>query len=146
MSKEPHSVENASWSGLVSGIVIDTAQLFAHELELAKLELQEDIRNTKVFIGFLLFGLAIASMGFLMILMLFAYLINATTIIPLWGCFGIVGGITLLIGAAFLVWGINRKPDIDLIPQRAAEAVKEDIEWISSSIKTSRIAKKHAPH
>ena len=71
---------------------------------------------------------------------------DATTIVPLWGCFGIIGGVSLLIGAAFLVWGISRKSDVDLIPQRAAEAVKEDIKWISSSIKISRIEQKPAPH
>ena len=146
MRKESLSAEPPSWSALISGIFIDAAQLFAHELELAKIELREDIRSAKTFIGFFLVGLAIAAIGLFMVLMMLAYLMDATTIVPLWGCFGIIGGIALLIGAAFLIWGINRKPDIDLFPQRAAGAVKEDIQWISSLIKTSKIEQKPAPH
>lgn len=143
---EIHSAEDSSWSELLSGIVSDVAQLFAHEIELAKLELKEDIRATKAFVGFLVVGASIAAMGFFMILVMLAYLLNAKTILPLWGCFGIVGGGTFLVGAAFLMWSNHKKATVDFIPQRATEAVKEDIGWISSSIRTSQSGNRHERH
>ena len=73
MNREPESAENSSWSSLVSGICIDAAQLLAHELELAKLEVQSEIRSVKASVGLLLLGLSIATVGLLLILVMLAY-------------------------------------------------------------------------
>lgn len=146
MNRAPESAETASWSSLISGIFIDAAQLLAYELELAKLEVQSEIRSVKVSVGLLLLGLSIATIGLLLILVMAAYLVSANTTVPLWGSFGIIGAVTFLIGVGFVIWANSKKAEVDLIPQRAAGAVKEDIKWIRSSIKTSRIGKKPAPH
>ena len=53
--------------------------------------------------------------------------VNTDTTLSLWVCFGIVGGITFLIGAAFLAWA-NTRNRVDFIPERTAEALKESIE------------------
>ena len=146
VNREPESAENSSWSSLVSGICIDAAQLLAHELELAKLEVQSEIRSVKASVGLLLLGLSIATVGLLLILVMLAYVLSANTTVPLWGSFGIIGTVTFLIGVGFVIWANSKKTEVDLIPQRAAEAVKEDLKWIRSSIKTSRIGKKPVPH
>ena len=146
VNREPESAENSSWSSLVSGICIDAAQLLGHELELAKLEVQSEIRSVKASVGRLLLGLSIATVGLLLILVMLAYVLSANTTVPLWGSFGIIGTVTVLIGAGFVIGANSKKAEVDLIPQRAAEAVKEDIKWIRSSIKTSRIGKKPVPH
>jgi Putative Actinobacterial Holin-X, holin superfamily III len=146
VNRELEKTENSSWSGLITGICIDAAQLLAHELELAKLEMQSEIRSVKASIGFLLLGLSIATIGLLLILVMLAYLLSANTGVPLWGSFGIIGIVTFLSGVGFVIWANSKKAEVDLIPQRAAEAVKEDIKWIRSSIKTSRTGKKPVPH
>ena len=143
---EPHSMENSSWSELLSGIVNDVAQLFAREVELAKLEIFEDIRATKAFVVLLAVGGLIAAMGGFMILLMFAYLLNETTVLPLWGSFGVVGGIALLLGLGLLLWANHKKSDVDFVPQRATKAIKEDIGWIKSSLRISRSANGHAQH
>jgi len=145
--RETPTVDDSSWSALVGGIFTDIAHLVASELEIAKHEVREEIRSAKTFFALLVLGLWVAGMGLFMILMMLAYLLNKNTVVPLWGCFGIVGGTTFLVGAGFLFWANNKKRGIDhLIPQRAAEAVKEDIGWIRSSIKTSRIGSKLEQH
>ena len=83
MAREIQTEADSSWSALLSGIVNDVAQLFAQEIELAKLEIREDIRAAKAFIGLLVLGGSIAAMGFFMILIMFAYLLNANTTVPL---------------------------------------------------------------
>ena len=65
MAREIQTEADSSWSALLSGIVNDVAQLFAQEIELAKLEVREDIRAAKAFIGLLVLGGSIAAMGFL---------------------------------------------------------------------------------
>ena len=143
---EDISAANSSWSELVSGIFIDVAKLLGHELELAKLELQEDIQRTKAYFAFLIFGGAIAAMGLLMMLIMAALLLNAGLKLPLWACFGIVGGLTFLGGGLLVVEAKTKNGKVDFIPQRSAEAIKEDFKWISSSIKTSKIGNKLGPH
>jgi len=143
---EDTSAANSSWSELVSGIFIDVTKLLGQELELAKLGLQEDIRRSKAYFAFLIFGGAIAAMGLLMMLFMAAFLLNAGLKLPLWGCFGIVGGLTFLVGGLLVVAAKIKNPIVDFSPQRSAEAIKEDFEWISSSIKTSKIGNKLGPH
>jgi len=143
---EPQSMENSSWSELLSGIVNDVAQLFAREVELAKLEIFEDIRATKAFVVLLAVGGLTAAMGAFMILLMLAYLLNETTALPLWGSFGVVGGIALLVGLGLLLWANHKKSDVDFVPQRATKAIKEDIGWIKSSLRISRSENGHAQH
>jgi Putative Actinobacterial Holin-X, holin superfamily III len=143
---EPHAMENPSWSELLSGIVNDAAQLFAQEVQLVKLEIVEDIRATKTFVVLLALGGFIAAMGAFMILLMVAYLLNETTVLPLWGSFGVVGGIALLVGLGFLLWANHKKSDVAFVPQRATEAIKEDIGWIRSSLKTWKSENGHARH
>jgi len=146
MSKDPRVAENTTWSNLLSGIFIDVTKLVAQELELAKLELQADIRRTKAYFALMILGGFIAGMGLLILLVMAAHLLNSGTKLPLWVCFGIVGGTTLLVGGVLLIVAKIKNSKIDFIPQRSAEAVKEDLEWIRSSIKTSRIEQKPGPH
>ena len=130
---------NTSLSALVSGIFTDAARLFALELDLARIDILEDIRRAQGFFTLLMLGLTIAAIGLAMVLAMAAFLVNASAALPLWACFGIIGGITFLVGAAFIVWAYGKRAQVDFIPQRIAEAVKEDIQWIVSSIKTAKI-------
>ena len=54
--REDRPILNSSWSDLLSGIFIDIAKLLAQELELAKLELQEDLRRTKAYFALVILG------------------------------------------------------------------------------------------
>jgi uncharacterized membrane protein YqjE len=144
VAKQIDAPGNVSWSTLLNGIVSDLTRLFGQELELAKLEIREDIRNAKALVTSLILGLLVTGMGVLMLIVMVALALATYTIIPMWGCFGIVGGVMCLMGAGLLLWVKGKKTDIDFIPQRATEAVKEDIGWISSSIRTSKSENGHA--
>ena len=135
-----------SWSALVGGIVNDATQLFAQELQLAKLEIKEDVRAAKAFLISLLIGLTIALIGVVMLFVMFVYLIYENSRLPLWACYGIIAGAAIIIGGVLILIAKRKTTNVDFIPQRATEAVKEDIGWISSSIKTSSSANRHAPH
>jgi len=144
--KDSENATRTSLSALVSGIFTDAARLISLELDLARIDVWEDIRRAQEFFTLLLLGLTIAALGLAMLLVMAVFLVNVATALPLWACFGIIGGITFVLGAAFLMWANSKKAGVDFIPQRIAEAVKQDIQWISSSIKTSRIGKKPEPH
>ena len=81
--REDRLVLNSSWSDLLSGIFIDVAKLVPQELELAKLKLQEELRQAKAYFVLVILGGFIAAMGLLMMLLMAAFLLNAATKLPL---------------------------------------------------------------
>ena len=138
------TTDHASWSDLIAGIVTDATHLFHKEVELARIEIGNDIRNIKSLLTGIVIGgiLAILGLGLLCIglaLALFTY-----TTLPQWACFGVVGGAMLLAGVCYIAAVSRSKKKVDLIPQRTVEAVKEDIGWITSTIRTSNAISKTA--
>jgi uncharacterized membrane protein len=129
--------EQGSWSELIAGIVTDATRLFAKEIELAKLEIRTDARNAKALLLGIATGALIALLGAGLLGVALALAIFTYTTLPQWACFAIVGGVMLLAGIVFLAIANRNKKKFDFIPQRTANAVKEDIRWINSTIKTS---------
>jgi len=119
----PDTVRNAdaSMSSLVGGIIDDARHLLKQEVQLAKSEFQQELVKTKqgaVMIGA---GLAMASVGALLLCFMLTYLLNyLVPAIPLWGCFG--GGILLLSG-------VNQLGDVSLVPRRTVHELKETVTW-----------------
>ncbi|HEY7166044.1 MAG TPA: phage holin family protein [Candidatus Binatia bacterium] len=146
MARQMYPQESSSWSALVTGIVNDVTKLFAQEIQLATLEIREDIRAAKVFLISLVIGLTIALIGVVMLFVMFVYLIYENSRLSLWASYGIVAAVAIVVGAIVLLVAKRKAANVDFIPQRATEAVKEDIGWISSSIKTSNSGNRHAPH
>lgn len=125
-----------SWSDLVTGIVTDATHLFRKELELAQIEIRQDLVNLKALIKGIAIGAILVLLGISILCIALALALFAFTTLPQWACFGVVGAVMLAAGLCFLVAGA-RKNKVDLIPQRTVEAVKEDIGWIKSTIRTS---------
>lgn len=136
--------DHASWSDLIAGIVTDATHLFHKEVELARLEIGNDLRNVKALLTGIVIGgmLAVLGLGLLCVglaLALFTY-----TTLPQWACFAVVGGAMLVASVCFIAAANRSKNKVDLIPQRTVEAVKEDIGWITSTIRTSNAISKTA--
>ena len=128
--------EHGRWSDLVAGIVTDATHLFRKELELAQIEIRNDLGNLKALIKGIAIGAIFVVLGMSILCIALALALFAYTTLPQWACFGVVGAVLLGAGLCFIVVG-TRKNKFDLIPQRTVEAVKEDIGWIKSTIKTS---------
>jgi len=132
----PSRPTQETWSELVAGIVDDATHLFRKELELAKLEIRNDLKNLKSLLTGIAIGVIFMLLGISILCVALALALFAYTTLPQWACFGLVGVVMLVAGLCFIVAG-TRKNKFDLIPQRTVEAVKEDIGWIKSTIKTS---------
>ena len=100
MPVEMKSESDASVTSLVSGILNDAQDLFKQQVDLLKHELREDIRKTKD--ASLVLGLAVGLLllGAVLLSFMLAYLLSwAMPELPLWACFGIVGGAVDDVGA-----------------------------------------------
>src|SRR5262245_66670298 len=87
---------------LVNGLMSDATLLLHQELALAKYELYEEARKTKTAVVSLASGIGIGAVGGLLLIIMLVHLLRALTEWPLWLCYGTVGGICLVVGAAML--------------------------------------------
>jgi hypothetical protein len=91
--------------GLVSDIVSDVKELIVDGATLTKLEVQDELGKAKTAAIEVGIGAVVLGIGALMLLLMIVHLLAALTPIPLWGCYGIVGGVLVVIGGILLVAG-----------------------------------------
>ncbi|WP_425614135.1 phage holin family protein [Anatilimnocola sp. NA78] len=128
---EPGSTAAPSMTHLVSGIIADAQELMKQQLALFRTEVKEDVRKTKAAVIALVTGLALASVGGTLLCFMFVYALEAATELPLWGCFGIVGGL-LAAGGGIAFYGALRKfNEFNPLPDESARALKENVQWIT---------------
>jgi uncharacterized membrane protein YqjE len=131
---------------LLSGIVSDMRNLFVQELRLAKLEIGEDLRRVKSAVAVLAIGAAILALGGLLLILMLVHLLDAVTDLPLWGAYGVVAAVMLVIGVGILISGKKKAEHVCLVPQETAEAIKEDVGWIKARMKSNGNASRLAHH
>jgi hypothetical protein len=118
---------------LVGDLVNDAKQLLRQELALAKHEIHEEVRKTKLALLSLGVGIGIAAVGGLLLIVMVVHLLNALTELPLWACYGIVGGVCAIVGIVLLYRGEHQVAQIDLFPEKTVETMKENVRWIKKT-------------
>lgn len=123
-----------SFSGLVSGIVDDAQELIKQQLTLFRHEIQTDIRKTKEGALSLGLGLGVASLGTILLTFMLVHLLNwSVPQLPLWACFGIVGGV-FIVGGGLLCYGGKKIFDsFSPLPNESVQALKENLQWITKA-------------
>jgi len=137
MDYETSAGKTQSIGTLISGIISDTRNLFAQELRLAKLEIGADLRRVKSAAIMLVAGGVILALGAVLLILMLVHLLDALTDLPLWGAYGIVGGVILLVGLMMLLAGKKKTQDVGLVPDETTEAIKEDVGWIKAHMKSN---------
>jgi hypothetical protein len=123
-------VEQTSIGELIGNISNDLSQLFRQEVELAKAELkQEATKAGKA--GGMLGGAAFA--GYLAVVLLSFALVFALSNVmdPGWAAL-IVAVIWLIIGAVLYANGRKKLKDVDPVPHRTVDTIKEDAQWLKN--------------
>jgi hypothetical protein len=134
-----------SLAQLLTGIVNDAKALVRHELALATNEIREDLRKTKTAMLSLGIGIGVAALGGLLLILMLVHLLHALAGLPLWACYGIVGGLLAISGAVLLLIGKNTIARIDVIPPQTMETMKENVQWIKSRATSDGTSKAHTP-
>ena len=128
MSPPPSSEQSVG--ELVSGIASDLSTLMRQELDLAKVEVKQEVSKASKAAG-MLGGAGLA--GWMVALFLsftLLYLLDSA-IDAGWAAL-IVALIWAIIGAVLFVIGRNRLKAVDPTPHRTVETVKEDVEWLKT--------------
>jgi len=123
----------------MGGIINDARDILLKEFTMAKLEIQDELRKTKTAAISLGTGLSISAIGGLFLLLMLVHLLHALTDVPLWGCYGIVGGVLLLAGIIVLYTGKKAAEEINVVPQETVETLKENAKWIRDQTTSNEV-------
>jgi hypothetical protein len=77
---------------LLTGLMQDAQTLLRQEVALATYELRLELRTSIRAVMSLSIGIGIAAIGGWLLILMLVHLLQALTALPLWACYGIVGG------------------------------------------------------
>jgi O-antigen/teichoic acid export membrane protein len=119
--------------------------LLRQELTLAKHEIRVELRKTIRAVMSLGIGIGIAATGGLLLILMLVHLLQALTALPLWACYGIVGGLFAVVGRVLLVLGKQKMARLHLVPQKTVETMQENVQWITEQGRANGTAKSSRP-
>jgi hypothetical protein len=112
---------------LAEGAIRDIETLIGQHFDLLKSELKQELakaRDAAVEVGV---GVGAVAAGGALSTLALVHLLQRVTRLPLWACYGAVGGSLGLLGAGFLRAGVRRASDLSLVPRQTAEVLKEEL-------------------
>jgi hypothetical protein len=119
---------------LVSGIIGDAQALLKQQLALFRTEMKQDIKRTKQALVALVSGLALVSVGATLLCFMAVHGLHAAfRDLPLWACFGIVGGVLAAGGGIAFYSALRQFQEFNPLPDESAQALKENVQWISQA-------------
>jgi Putative Actinobacterial Holin-X, holin superfamily III len=120
---------------LLTGLMHDAMVLLRQEVALAKHEIRAELWNIILAVLSLGVGGGIAAIGGLLLILMLVHLLQALTALPLWACYGIVGGLFAVVGVVLLVLGKQKMARIHLMPQGTVETMQENVQWIKEQVR-----------
>ena len=84
-------------------------------------------------------GAGVAGVGGLFLMLMCVHGLVVLLDIPLWGSYGLVGGILFLIGTILLARGKQTAEQIDMIPPKTASTLRDNAQWIKEQTTSSRV-------
>jgi multisubunit Na+/H+ antiporter MnhB subunit len=130
MSTQVEPDSDTRVSSLVSGILQDAKQLFVQQMTLFQVEIKNDVRRTIYALIPLMAGVVVLFVAVLILAHSVAHFLSWYFLeLPLWGGLAIVGGVICLVGIGLLLWSKMALSNINPLPEKSMEGLKENIQW-----------------
>jgi hypothetical protein len=121
---------DASLTSLVTGIINDVQELLKQQLNLFREEVKDDVRKTKEAAISLGAGIGILVLSGIFLCLMLVYLLHWAFSLQEWICYGIVGGLLLLVGGGLLFAGRQKLASFNPLPDQSVGALRENVRWI----------------
>jgi drug/metabolite transporter (DMT)-like permease len=124
---------------LVSGILDDARVLVRQEVQLLRDEIKLEVSKAgRAASGFGI-GAVLAVVGALFLLLMLVHGLHEWTVLPLWACYGVVGGLLAGAGIALIVRAQSLAGSVHATPLRSLHTMKENVQWIKECMTLKRI-------
>jgi len=141
MSTEVQTNSEPGIASLLKGIVNDFRDLIKQQFHFATTELKTDLRKTGQASRLLAVGVGMATLGVVVLTLMLVHLLHWLTLpaavdaagLPLWACYGIVGGLILAAGAFAILKGKEKFDSFNPLPDQTLQTMKENLEWKTNS-------------
>lgn len=141
MSTEVQTNSEPGIGSLLKGIVNDFRDLIKQQFQFAATELKTDLRKTGQASLLLVIGVGMASLGAVVLTLMLVHLLHWLTLpaggdpagLPLWACYGIVGGVISAGGAFAVLKGLGKFNSFNPLPDLTLQTMKENLEWKTNS-------------
>jgi len=118
---------------LVSGIIADAQQLIQQQFTMFRQEIRDDLRKAKEGALSLAAGVGISLAGGVLLLLMLPLLLNwAAPELPLWACFGILGGVLVTLGGALVYAGVKKLESFNPLSDQSVQTMKENLQWTTN--------------
>ena len=114
-----------SFVSLIGGIANDAKELLLREVALTKLEVRYELRKAKSKAIALGIGLGVFTLGGICLMLTLVHLLSSLTSLPLWGCYGIVGSLLVVVGGVLLMAAKTNADELDAVSLRPVTRIKE---------------------
>lgn len=116
---------------LVREIIQDSETLIGQHFELLRSEVRGELKQAGVAAASLGAGAALMATGGVLGSLMVVHALHRSTRLPLWGCYGLVGGMMGAVGAGLVASGLAEAADVRLAPPpQTVEALKENLAWL----------------
>ena len=129
MPTKPKASSGDQFTALAESVIRDVEKLIAEHVDLLRAEVRQDLRRAGTAAASLGAGAGLAALGGVMGTLMVVHLLHGATRLPLWTCYGLVGGALGAGGAALLATGAREVAELARVAPETTRAVKEDIAW-----------------
>jgi len=133
VAKRTEQPEQAKLGELLRTIARDGRELLVEQLELFRAEVGQELRQAGVSAAEVAAGGGLTAAGGLLTGFMAAHLLNKLLGVPLWACYGLVGGGIGAAGVALLRAGTNGIAGLQPLPQ-TTESLGENLEWLAGQL------------
>lgn len=129
MARDPVVVE-PSIGELVGDVVGDAQALVRGEVNLALVEVREEVREAREGLIALATSGIVITIGGLLLVLTVVYILADVLGLPLWTSYLITGASMTFVGVIMRQRATHRIADVDPVPHQAIESVRKDIQWL----------------
>jgi hypothetical protein len=133
ITDEGQSPPERSVTTLVTGIIADAQHLIQQQLSMFRQEIRDDLRKSRDASLAMGVGIGITLIGSALLLIMLPLLLHWTAPeLPLWACFGVVGGFLTALGGVLVYAGVKKFESFNPLSEKSIEAFKENLKWTTS--------------
>jgi hypothetical protein len=136
MARDVVKSELHDLAGLVGLVARDAERLVGQHVDLLRSEIRQGVRGAPAALTAIGAGAGLVMAGGALGTLMLVHALHKSTRIPLWGCYGLVGGVLAAVGGGLIATGSRRAAAISIVPRETIATLGEDLEWLKDQIAT----------